>query len=275
MKIVTESISCLTEEDCRKLGVTMLPLFNISEGEVAPDFIGEFNVSENSFTLPPSELDYYRAFYEIIHGGEKVLCITLSRKLSQAYVNAIHSAMAFPKEEIAVIDSLTCAGGQFLMIVKARELESEGKNFDEIVSGLNEYRKKITLSFALDDFSTIRRAKRISTFSRGNFPILNQKPVFLIMEGGVNYAMSSGSMFRCIKEIVQGLGEPSRIVIHYSAKLEGQERELCENVRKKYPRTEILVRKVTASLLINIGEVICAVGDGSMPQGVQPNEHLL
>lgn len=260
MKIVTESISCLTTEDCSKYGVTLLPLYNVCRGEMAKDFIGNYD-NEDSFTLPPSEYDYYRAFYDIVQTGEKVLCITLSRKLSQAYANAVESATKFESGDVVVMDSMTVAGGQFLMIMKAREMEASGMEFNNIVKMLEQYRHSITVSFAVTNISKIKKSKRISTFSRGNLPILSQKPVFFIMNGGVNYALGNNTIFGCIKQIIAKLGNPSTIIVHYSSQI--GERDFVESVKKKFPSTNVIMRKVTASLLINIGDVIGAVGDGA------------
>lgn len=50
--LITESISCMTEEDCRKYGVTVLPLENVIGGKKVTDYIGDNGIEDGSFTLP-------------------------------------------------------------------------------------------------------------------------------------------------------------------------------------------------------------------------------
>lgn len=267
MVIITESTSCMTKEDAARFGVTLLSMPIVDNGSVREDEIGNYPCGENCFSLPPSEYDYYRAFYAAAASGENVISITISRKLSRAYFNAVAAAGRFEDKKIAVIDSMSVAGGQFLLAARARELERSGMPFRNIIKTLEEYRKKITLCFAVSDMERIRRSKRISTFSRGNLPILNQKPLFLIMNGGINYILGNNTVFGCIKHIVKTLGTPKRIVLHYSSDKALSERDFMDFVANKFPDAKILLRKISASVYLNTGDVICAVGDGGEDVG--------
>lgn len=258
--LITESIACLTEEDCKKYGVTVIPLTNVVGGSRMTDRVGGVDADRGSFTLPPSEYDYYRMFYEMLKSGNQVLCITLSYKLSNAYANALKSSKMFGANQVAVIDSKSCAGGILLMIMKARALEAEGLDFKGIVRELMNYRNSITLRFYLSDIRTIRRSKRISMFSPGAAPILNQKPVFKVENGGVHYFTAKNTVFGCMKELVESLRSPRIVVINYSSMSWLQ--DLVDMVQKKLPDAEIVLRKATVSMTINLGdEIVCVVGD--------------
>lgn len=145
------------------------------------------------------------------------------------------------------------------MVMKARSLEAQGLELKSIVKELLSYRNTILLRFYLSDIATIKRSKRISTFSPVGAPILNQKPVFKVDNGGVHYFTSKNTVFGCLREIVNAFDAPSVVVINYSSEQWAQ--ELAEMVKKKLPEAEIILREITASLVINLGEdVICAVG---------------
>ena len=54
ISIVTETISCLTKDDCEKYGVTLISLKNIVGGNSGTDYIGKVDLKADSYTLPPS-----------------------------------------------------------------------------------------------------------------------------------------------------------------------------------------------------------------------------
>lgn len=259
IRVITESISCMTAQDCADYGVSLLPLKNVFGGVPVEDKIANFKVAQDGFTMPPSEFEYYSAFRSALaEDGDGVICITLSHKLSNAYVNAKSAAMQFPSAKVAVIDSRTVAGGLLLIVRKLRRLEAQGLDFARIVEELERFRNGIVLQFYLSDMSAINRAKRISSFSSAGRPILNQKPIFAIENGGVRYMATRNSVHACIREFVALAKGLEEVIVHYSDLAAG--RELADLIRKNCGK-EPLLRQVTASLLINIGnDVLSVVG---------------
>ncbi len=260
ISIVTETISCLTKEDCEKYGVRLISLKNICGGEAGADYIGRVDLKADSYTLPPTQKDYYEVFASEVKKGNQVLCLTLSQKLSNAYLNAVAAAKCFKGGEVRVMDSRTVACGVLFVVRKARELESQGLTMEQIVSGLREYRSKIYLHFYLPDMEAIKRAKRISALSFSGKPILNQKPVFCVENGGVRHIANRNTVIGCIRDMIQSTMTMSKIVVHYTDISRG--RDFAEMIARKNKNAEILLREITASLHINIGgEVLCIVGE--------------
>ena len=258
--IVTESLSCMTRQDCENLMVRLMPLTYVAGGVPHQDVIAENRpCPADSYSIAPSAASYYKVFGEYIARGHNVICITTSARISSSYANAMVASKAYPAGRIAVVDSRSVAGALHLLAITARELDRSGAGFTDIVQILLSKRDMLATSFSMNSISTIRDAKRLSRIMHtGAKPILNQKPICVIENGCIVYKKSVAGVFGEIRELCRVHTSPRRMTVHYGSR-DALTSELVRMLRSRYPSAQILLRPITMSLRVNLGERIIGV----------------
>lgn len=184
---------------------------------------------------------------------EKVLCFTLTSKLSGTYNSAVQARKFLPAGEqkrVFVIDSLSGSAGQALLILRAIDLIKRGKEAEEIVKDLNEFLHQIHFTLIFEDSKWMEAAGRISHLLAGlihGMAKVGVRPVIAVKDGVFAPAgFKTGS-----KDLVQGLfkqfetdvkkskmeGKKIRMVITHGDNLAGATR-LKEMIEKEYNNTE-------------------------------------
>ena len=116
-------------------------------------------------TSQPSPKDFLDIFKKELEKFEKILCITITSKLSGTYNSAIQARSILKREQqerVFVVDSLNGVCGDGLLVLKAVDLIKAGKEAEEIVKELNEFTKKIHLVVILEDPKWLEASGRIS-----------------------------------------------------------------------------------------------------------------
>jgi hypothetical protein len=168
-------------------------------------------------TLPKTSqappIEYLNAFKKQLQKFEKILCITLTSKLSGCYNSACQAKEMLPKEQkerIYILDSLSAAAGQSLLVLRAIELIQEQREISEILDELKKLVSQTHLYLIFEDPKGIESIGRISK-SQANW-IRRMKKIGLhpimelkngIMEkGGIVFAkeMSEALFKKVLKE---------------------------------------------------------------------------
>lgn len=115
-----------------------------------------------SGTSCPSVEDYVQAFEE----ADRVICVTITSGLSGSY-NAARVAKEeyesiYPDKKVFVVDSLSAGPEMELLTDKAEELFLQGKTFEEICSGVMDYKEKTGLMFSLECLNNLSNNGRVS-----------------------------------------------------------------------------------------------------------------
>ncbi len=115
-----------------------------------------------SSTSCPNTYDWINAFGD----AEYVFCITITASLSGSYNAAVTAKNMYeeqnPGRRVHVINSLTTGPEMCLIIEKIQELILSGKEFDEIVSEVDEYMKHTGLLFMLQSMKNLANNGRVS-----------------------------------------------------------------------------------------------------------------
>ena len=142
VKIVTDSLSDITDDMARELGITVVPLYVRFGKEVYRDRVemttDEFYhrlVHGTAFptTTQPPPGDFIDVYKKLAKETDEILVIVVSSKLSGTYQSALQAkSLIEGKCRIEVIDSLTVAMGFGLIVIKAAEAAKAGANLDEL-----------------------------------------------------------------------------------------------------------------------------------------------
>ena len=116
-------------------------------------------------TSQPSPKDFLAKYLYQIERFDKVLCITLTSRLSGSYNSAVFAKTLLAPEEqgkVFIVDSLNASCGQALVVLKAIDLVSSGKGVEEIVKGLEEFVPQVHAFVMFEDPKWLEASGRIS-----------------------------------------------------------------------------------------------------------------
>lgn len=205
-------------------------------------------------TSQPSPKDFLEPFKQELEKYEKIICITITSKLSGTYNSAIQARSFLTQEQqkrVFIVDSLNaiCANGLF--VLKAIDLIESGKEAEEIVKELNEFTQKIHLVAILKDPKWLEASGRISsTLSNWirKMAKIGIRPLIGIKKGVVKAIGIKTGVRDISTALFQELetktsksrkrGKKIRVAIMHCLNLEGAEK-LKNMIEKELPDTEI------------------------------------
>lgn len=185
-KLIGDSCTDVTKELLQDTYIHLVPLTIQIDDEIILDdenldqteLLQKMKASTQSPTSACPTPEAYMKFYG---GDEDVYVVTLSSKLSGSYNSAVLAKNLYLEENehknIAVIDSLSAAVGQTLVLLKVKELAEQGLPFEQVVEKAEEYRDNMATKFLLESLENLRKAGRLSTVKAIIANTLNIKPI--------------------------------------------------------------------------------------------------
>lgn len=121
---------------------------------------------KNNCPLPASSVpafgEFLSVYREALKEFEKILVIILSSKLSGAYSAArIARSLHEDKKRIMVFDCFSAEVGESLVAVRAQEMISRGKKFEEVLDELKSFCPKVKVFGIISDFRYVAMSNRI------------------------------------------------------------------------------------------------------------------
>jgi len=222
--------------------------------------------------------DYLDAFKKQLEKFDKVLCLTLSSKISGCYNSAIQAKEMLPekdRERIFVFDTLNLTAGQALFVLRAIELIQEQREIEEIIEELKKLILKTHLYIIFADPKGIEFIGRI-TKNQANWirkmkkiriqPLMTIKDG-IFTKGGMIFAKDeSEALFKKIKkesEKERKMGKKIRAIINHADNLEGAKK--LKGLLKE--------KGIEVSFISEGHPIVCAVtGPGTLICGWQTIE---
>ena len=193
---------------------------------------------------------YSDAFEKQLQRFDKVLCVTLTSKLSGCYNSAIQAReMVKNPGKIFILDSLNAAAGQALLILEAIDLIQEQREIGEVIRELKNLIFKIHLYVIFEDPKWVESIGRISHSQADWLRRMKKLRLHPIMElkngavgkGGIVIAQDSAeALFKKIfKESQKTIksGKKIRVIIGHADNPEGAEklRQLLKEIKAEVP----------------------------------------
>ena len=261
--IVTEETADLTPEIVERHQIAIMPaILNWPEIEELP--------GENTFqkmrelerrgirsfgkTAQPSPKDFLAKYNYQIEKFDKVLCITLTSKLSGSHDSAVLARTLLEpedQEKVFIVDSLNASCGQGLVVLKAIDLITSRKGIEGIMKELDEFVSHVHLFAMFEDPKWLEASGRIShavaNMMRGMArlgirPLLTFKRGTLAPVGLRTKAKEiAGVLFRQLEKETERSrkeGKRIRVAITHGDDLEGAQR-LREMAEKEFTNIEV------------------------------------
>lgn len=228
-------------------------------------------------TSQPSPKDFLGIFERELEKFEKIICITITSKLSGTYNSALQAKNFLDQEyskRIFILDSLNGSAGKALLVLRAIDLIKEGKNkIEEIVMRLKNLLPQIHLIGMIEDPKWLEASGRIPHFLAewvrqmakiGVRPLLGVKRGIITAIGIRREAKDVPSAlfkeFGLKTREIRKLGKKIRIVITHGDCLDRAEK-LKEMLKKDFLNIEIVFLNLIDNVIGSIagpGTLVCA-----------------
>lgn len=214
---------------------------------------GKKEIKSFGKTSQPSAKDFLDAFKEQLENFDKVICLTISSKLSGTYNSALQAKRFLEKEgkRIFIIDSLNASCGEGISVLRTIDLIEQSKSAEEILKDLEGFIFQIRLYGFVEDPKWLEAAGRISGFLADwvrRIQKLGIRPVLGIKKGvitsiGVKRGAKdiSTALFHELEAKTKGLrsqGKKIRVIITHGDNLTGAQK-LKEMTEKQLNNTEV------------------------------------
>jgi len=227
-------------------------------------------------TSQPSPKDFLDAFKKQLERFNKIICITLTSKLSGTY-NSANQARGILREEeqkrVFIVDSLNASCGEGLSALKAIDSIGQGKDIEEIVKELEKFIPQVRLYGIVEDPKWLKASGRISSTIAnwlrrmqkiGLRPILGIKKGVIkaigIKAGAKDIPTALFHQFEAKTKKLRNQGKKIRVVITHGDNIEGAQR-LKETIEKELEWVEVsfinLIDNVLA-VLVGPGTLVLA-----------------
>ena len=210
--IMTDTNSGLTREEARRLGVYLLPMPVVVNGQVY--YEGE-SISEEAFyaaqlsgaavsTSQPSPGDvlamWERAFAD---GFDQVVYLPMSSGLSHSYEAA--AALAADDRRVYVVDNHRISFTLYRSVLQAAELSGQGADAAQIKGILEREAYQASIYIAVDTLEYLKKGGRITSAAALVGGMLNIKPVLTIQGEKLDAFAKARGMKKCVQLMVQAL----------------------------------------------------------------------
>lgn len=259
--IVTEDINDLPEKTLERYQIEIVktildwpeeenfPGENIYQKMREADRRGIRAFPKTSQAVPKSYLD---AFQKQLEKFDKVLCITITSKISGCYNSACQAKemlKAEGKGRVYILDSLQAAASQALLVLRAIEMIQEQREITEVIDELKILIPQTHLYIIFEDPKWIEAGGRMSK-SQANWARrikkINLHPLItikdgIITKGGVIFAKDMAkALFKKISKESQKArkqGKRIRVIIGQADNPEGAEelRKLLKEIKAEVP----------------------------------------
>jgi len=170
---ITTNSACISAEEARKYGITLIPFHIIIDGRDYLDpevdmesLYARLAKKENLPTAAPFSVEEcLQTFRQLSQNAEAILHISMTQAFTAAYKVASQAKeMAqkeLPRTAIEVVDSHTTGGGLALIALEAAEVAAQRKNLKEISKLVNHTIPRINQLSARDTLFYLDKGGRI------------------------------------------------------------------------------------------------------------------
>lgn len=271
VKIVTDSLSDITEDIAEGLGITVVPLTVLFGQE---SFLDRVTITTDEFyrrlidgnvwptTTQPTPAAFADVYNKLTEETNQILVVTLSSKISGTYNSALNAKRLLKQEcRIEVIDSLTAGMGLGLIVISAAKVAQTGANLDELSDFVRRAIPRSHITIYFDTLKYLARGGRIGKAQGLLGSMLSIKPILTLKDGevhpltrlrslvmGMDYLYKTATSFPHIEELA---------VEHTT--LPDEANKLVERFSSFFPKEQIYRSTVSPVLGVYAGPNAIAV----------------
>lgn len=187
MAVVTDSNSGITQAQAREMGIYVLPMPFVINGNTyyeditlsQPEFYEQLKQNENISTSQPSVGDILDLWDQLLEEYETVLHIPMSSGLSGSCATAKMLAMDY-EDQVYVVDNQRISVTQRQSVLDALHLSEQGMETADIAQKLEDTRRESSIYIMLDTLYYLKKGGRVTPAVAAIATVLKLKPVLQI-----------------------------------------------------------------------------------------------
>lgn len=214
--VVTDSVACLPKALVEKYGINVVPIDMVFEGQVrrngfSDDHAEFYRLLDSSKTLPttasPSPGSYLEAYTEASSKVKKILCVTISSKVSATHDAAIDgrelAKEKLPGISIEVVDSQAAAMAEGFVALAAARAAAAGGDLPEVATVARKVAANVYLLGVVDTLRYLVKGGRVPIAAAWATSLLQIKPILQIHNGEVTLAARVRTKSRAHKKLLE------------------------------------------------------------------------
>ena len=273
VKIIADTLSCISVEEAKELGLAYIPQIIEFDGQSYRDdtemdsatFLSKLRSSAilPKTAAPPPAL-YTPYYQEFSKQGHSILVIAPSGKVSGTVRGAEVAAKDFPDADIRVIDTCSVGSGLGIMVRSALEWANQGLNADTIQARILEMAAREKIYFMVDTLEFLQRGGRIGKARALVGSLLQVKPILALTEGQIeaveNQRTKRKAIARMVELIVAGCprGAEGHLTLMQGDALEDA-KALGNELKQTLNITDIPIYFVPPAILVHAGPGVLGV----------------
>ena len=264
VRIVTDSTADLTPEQQRAAGITVVPL-NVHFGDEV--FRDHVDLSTDEFfrrlkaspqlprTSQPSVGVFEEAYRSLRQGGDEIVSVHLSSKVSGTYNSALMAAQSVGEGKIDVVDSLSTSMALGFIALEGAKLARAGRDRQAVAECLRGLVPKARVICVVDTLTYLERGGRIGKARALLGSLLNVKPILQLKDGEVVPLGRARGRPQALNRLVELLERDGKVrqlaIMHGAAQTDAE--QLRERVASSYPGVDIQLTEIGAVLGTHTG----------------------
>lgn len=274
--IITDSNSGITQNEAKELGIYVVPMPFLIDGET---FYEDINLTQTEFykkmdekvnvsTSQPSPEEIMKVWDEALKEHETALYIPMSSGLSGTCATAIMLAEDY-EGKVLVVDNQRISVTQKNSVMDALNLAKEGYDIEKIYNVLMETKLDASIYIMVDTLKYLRKGGRLTPAVAALGTILRIKPVLQIQGEKLDTFVKARTVKQGMSIMVNALQDDMEkrfqndmdemyINIAHTQNEKGA-KELKEEIWKIYPGIEIMTNPLSLSVSCHIGPGALAV----------------
>lgn len=225
IRVLVDSSSDLTQQDCRKLGLEFVPLqvqikgMNYSDGvDLKKDDFYTMLVETKEFpkTSQPTPQTFLDVFEDVKAKGDSLICLLLASALSGTIQSARMAKDLVDYDSIYILDTCTAVAGIRILIEEAMRQIKAGNAFEDIISNLEALKSRVRIYAAVDTLDYLVMGGRVSKAAAAIGSLAKLKPIITVsQEGNVEVMAKRIGINKSISCIVEN-SLPEKVDTNYS-----------------------------------------------------------
>lgn len=284
--VLTDSHSGISQEQAKQLGITVLPMPFVIDGETylegitltREDFFQKLTRAQEVSTTQPTPAFVMESWDKALKEYEQIIYIPISSGLSGGCSTAATLAQSEEYEgKVFVVDNGRVATPLHRSILDALELIEQGHTAEEIQQILERSKEKMTIYIGVDSLKYLHRGGRVSGASAVLGTMMNIKPILKFGTGLLSQYKKCRGVHQMKKELLAAMKydlentfreEYERGEVHLlaaSSASKEQTQDWVEEIQEAFPDMEVLCDDLALAVSCHIGPGGLGIGCSCKP----------
>lgn len=276
VKIVTDSVSDLSPQVVKELGITVVPLHVRFGTDVYRDGVDLttdqfFAKLTRSKALPvtsvPSPGDFAGAYDRLAEETDEILVIAVTSKLSGTHEVALQSTGLMKRKcRIEVVDSQSAIMGLGFVVISAARAAQGGAKYDEVLEIVRRNIPRVEFRAAFDTLEYLQRGGRIGKAQALLGSLLKINPIIGLKDGEVIPCGRERSRAKAIDHLYNfaaGYSHIEELAVEYATAIDEADM-LVERLGALFPKERIYRTRTSPVISTHTGPsllIVTVMGD--------------